>query len=198
MYSALKQGGQRLYELARRGIEVERLPRQVTIHEMTLLDIALPRFSLRVRCSKGTYIRTLVEDIAHDLGSVGHVVALRRVAVGAFRDERTWSLGELADLLQESGEAGLDQTLLGADVAIQHWPAVQLGAVEAAYVLQGQAVFVAGPAGAHVRMYDPDGRFMGTGRMTPEGRRLAPVRLMVDLPGDSRPGPGASQGGHDA
>jgi tRNA pseudouridine55 synthase len=179
MHSALKQGGQRLYELARRGIEVERPARSVTIHELHCPGWVGDRLELEVACSKGTYVRTLVEDLAAALGTLGHVEALRRIQAGPFRDERAWTLAELEALRDAEGESGLDRVLLPADHALRHWPAVQVGASERAWILQGQAVFAAGPGGERVRMYGPDGDFLGVGEMTPEGRRLAPVRLMV-------------------
>ncbi len=189
MYSALKHEGQRLYQLARRGIEVEREARQVTIHELHLIDRDERHLGLEIRCSKGTYVRTLVEDIARALGTVGHVAALRRTRVGVFRDERTWTLEALEALGRDEGEPGLDRLLLDPDAAVSHWPAVRLGPAEEAYVLQGQAVFVAGPPGARVRMYGASGTFIGAGQMTPEGRRLAPVRIMIDLPGAANGAP---------
>jgi tRNA pseudouridine55 synthase len=180
MYSALKHGGQRLYEMARKGIEVARKPRSVTIHSLTGVRLEGHRLAFEVRCSKGTYVRTLVEDIAVALGTVGHVAVLRRTRLGPFQDERMWTLGELQERLGADGEGALDAVLLGSDFALRHWPAVTVGAAEQAYLLQGQAVFAAGPAGARVRMYGPGRLFLGVGQMTPEGRRLAPVRVMVD------------------
>jgi len=181
MYSALKRDGQRLYALARRGIEVERQPRSVSILELHALSWVADRLDLAVLCSKGTYIRTLVEDIAAALGTVGHVERLRRTQVGNFRDERLWRPEELEELRTAGGEEVLSQVLLAPDAALRHWPEVHLGTAEAAWLLQGQAVFVAGPAGERVRVYGPDGNFLGVGQMTPEGRRLAPLRIMLNL-----------------
>lgn len=187
MYSALKRGGRRLYDLARRGIEVEREPRQVRIHELHVTRWEAGRLGIEVRCSKGTYIRTLVEDIAASVGTLAHVVALRRTQLGRFRDERLWTLPELEDVAERGGEHALDELLLGADTALEHWPAVRLGESEQAYLLQGQAVFVEGPRGALVRLYGPTGGFLGVGQVTPEGRRVAPLRIMVDLEAARRP-----------
>ena len=111
--------------------------------------------------------------------------ALRRTQLGPFRDERMWTLPELEALAGEGGEPALDAVLHGADTAVRHWPEVVLGEAEQAYVLQGQAVFATGPAGARVRMYGPDRLFLGVGEMTPEGRRVAPVRIMLDLSGSA-------------
>jgi tRNA pseudouridine55 synthase len=188
MHSALKQGGQRLYALARQGIEVAREARPVTIHELMLRAWEGDRLELVVACSKGTYIRTLVEDVAAALGTVGHVVELRRTGLGSFREEKAWTLEELEALRDDGGEGALDRVLLPPDRALGHWPAIQVGPAERAWILQGQAVFAAGPGGERVRIYGPDGDFLGIGEMTPEGRRLAPVRLMVSVeptPGDA-------------
>jgi len=181
MYSALKQGGQRLYELARKGCEVPREPRTVCIHELHRTGWDGQRLELEVRCSKGTYVRTLVEDLARALGTVGYVKALRRTRLGPFRDEHMWTIQELEALAAGGGEPALDRVLYPPDRAVRDWPAVTLGAAEQAFVLQGQAVFAVAPGGARVRLYGPGGVFLGVGQATPEGRRVAPVRIMLDL-----------------
>jgi tRNA pseudouridine55 synthase len=181
MYSALKRDGQRLYALARRGIEVERAARAVTILELHAVAWVGDRLELEVLCSKGTYVRTLVEDIAAALGTLGHVERLRRTQVGNFRDERLWRPEDIEALREAGGEDALAQALLPPDAALRHWPEVRIGNAEAAWLLQGQAIFVAGPAGERVRVYGPDGKFLGVGQMTPEGRRLAPLRIMLNL-----------------
>lgn len=181
MYSALKQGGTRLYELARKGIEVPREPRSVRILALHRTGWDGQRLSLEVHCSKGTYIRSLVEDLAVELGTVAHVAALRRTQLGPFRDERLWKMDELRALLDREGEEGLDAALHAPDFALRHWPEVHLGEVEQAYLLQGQPVFSAGPPGARVRLYGPGRLFLGVGEVSPEGRRVAPVRIMLDL-----------------
>jgi tRNA pseudouridine55 synthase len=185
MHSAIKQGGQRLYALARRGIEVAREARPVTIHELTCAGWDGDRLELEVACSKGTYVRTLVEDVAAALGTVGHVAELRRTGLGLFRDEKAWTLDELEAFRERGGEDALDRVLLRPDHALGQLPAVQIGPAERAWILQGQAVFATGPGGERVRIYGPAGEFLGIGEMTPEGRRLAPVRLMVNV----EPGP---------
>jgi len=179
MYSALKHQGKRLYDLARRGIEVERPPRRVIIHRFELLASAPGRLEFELRCSKGTYVRTLAEDLSRSLGTVGHVDSLRRVALGPFPDQALVALEELERSAADS--AAIDARLLPPDAALPELPVVRLGIAEQACVLQGAPVFVAGPGGARVRMYGPEGRFLGVGRMTPEGGRLAPERLMVSL-----------------
>src|SRR5690606_13231297 len=108
MYSALKKDGRRLYELARAGIEVEREPRPVHIAELTLLRFEPGRAAFHVRCSKGTYVRTLVEDIARAAGTLGYVTALRRPAVEPFREEQMMTLSGLEERFAAEGLTGLD------------------------------------------------------------------------------------------
>jgi tRNA pseudouridine55 synthase len=183
MYSALRHQGQRLYDLARDGIEVPREPRPVTIHEMTLSGWTADSLSLEVRCSKGTYIRTLVEDVARSLGTLAHVTALRRLAVGPFgRDMTMLSLAELETRKETQGLEALDSLLLPVDHAVLDWPQATLTGDSAWYFTRGQAVFVPGaPATGKLRVYG-DGRFLGVGEMQSDGR-LAPKRLL-NLPVD--------------
>lgn len=191
MYSALKKDGRRLYELARAGKEVVREPRPVRIDEFTLLDDDPQRPVFRVRCSKGTYIRTLVEDLAAAAGTLGHVSRLRRPTVSPFAEDRMISL---ATLEQAAGDGlpALDRFLLPMDQALRDWPAVNLGPSESFYLLRGNPVVVGGrrpPAGA-VRIYGPGPEFLGIGDLLPEGT-VAPRRL-VTLPAGiaTRPTPG--------
>jgi len=181
MYSALKQGGRRLYELARAGLEVERPPRVVTIHEIVLESDDPARPMLRVRCSKGTYIRTLVEDLAMAAGSLAHVAALRRLSVEPYPESALRSMEEL-EALAAQGEAALDAILLGPDQVLAHWPAVRLGAAESLCLRQGQLVMpgspAAGLAAGLVRVADHLGEFLGIGELLPDGR-LAPRRLLA-------------------
>jgi len=177
MYSALRHQGQRLYDLAREGIEVPREARPVTIHELTLTGWTAESLSLDVHCSKGTYIRTLVEDIAEVLGTVAHVTMLRRLAVGPFAaDSRLYSLEELQARVPHGPEV-LDALLLPVDYAVLDWPKAALTGDSAWYFTRGQAVLVPGaPTSGRVRVYG-DGRFLGVGEIQSDGR-LAPRRLM--------------------
>ncbi|HEX5340608.1 MAG TPA: tRNA pseudouridine(55) synthase TruB [Gammaproteobacteria bacterium] len=177
MYSALKHQGQRLYDLAREGVEVERAPRTVSIHDLTLIRHDADNLELTVRCSKGTYVRTLVEDIAVALGTCAHVIALRRLAVGPYGGDGLpmYPLDELRALAVEP--AGLDARLLPVDSALSHWPAVRLGSDAAWYFGRGQAVVVPGaPTTGWLRIYDAE-RFMGLGEVIPDGR-ITPRRLI--------------------
>lgn len=180
MYSALKHDGERLYRLARAGVEVERAPRRIVIHRLTLLAAEADGPDFEVSCSKGTYVRSLAEDFARALGTVGHVASLRRVALGPFSGDHMHSL----DAVERAAQSGveLEALLLPVDEALPALPAVQLGAVEQASVLQGRAVPVVGPGAMRVRMYGVGGRFLGVGRMSMEGGRVAPERIMVEVP----------------
>lgn len=178
MYSALKHKGQRLYELARSGVEVERSPRQVTVHELRLLSLEGDQLSFAVRCSKGTYVRTLLEDIAEKLGTCGHVTALRRTAAGPYSEDDMVTMEQLEATVADGVEA-LDEALRPADSVLPDWPAVRLSTELTYYLRQGQAVAVPGaPTGGWVRLYGDDAGFLGVGEITPD-RRVAPRRLFV-------------------
>lgn len=177
MYSALKHQGERLYKLARDGVEVERKPRRVTIHEIRLLTCDLPEFELEVHCSKGTYIRTLAEDIGELLGCGGHVIGLRRTQVGPFSGEGMLDLATL-QATAEQGRDALDALLLPVDSAIMDWPDVRLNGDTAFYLRQGQPVIVPrAPTQGRVRIYDDQDNFMGVGEILDDGR-VAPKRMI--------------------
>ncbi|HET9679560.1 MAG TPA: tRNA pseudouridine(55) synthase TruB, partial [Gammaproteobacteria bacterium] len=145
MYSALKHQGRRLYELARKGEEVERKPRELHISELSLLAQHGDKLRLDVRCSKGTYIRTLVEDIAVALGTVAHVTVLRRLGTGPYDEEQPMHTLASLRALEEAGDlASLDDLLLPIDSAIQHWPEARLADDSAWYLQRGQSVLVPG------------------------------------------------------
>lgn len=176
MYSAIKHQGQRLYKLARQGIEIERQPREIEIHGLELLSLEADALELEVACSKGTYVRTLVEDIARALGTVAHVIVLRRLGVGPYAEGRMYKLEEL-EALAEQGMERLDELLLPVDSALDHWPFVELGADSAYYLMQGQAVMAPGaPSSGKVRLYDEGHGFLGIGEVKLDGR-VAPTRL---------------------
>jgi tRNA pseudouridine55 synthase len=178
MYSAVKHQGQRLYALARKGVEVEREPRQVTIHAMELLDFQLPLVEIGVHCSKGTYIRTLVEDIGEALGCGAHVADLRRFGVGPFNASGMVNLDDLEDCLAREGEKGLDGLLLPMESGLSQWPDVRLSGDAAFYLRQGQPVLVPhAPTTGLVRLYEGQRRFLGVGEILDDGR-VAPRRLL--------------------
>ncbi|AQZ93619.1 tRNA pseudouridine(55) synthase TruB [Halopseudomonas phragmitis] len=178
MYSALKQGGQPLYKLARAGETVERQARSVRISRLQLLGLDGDRLRLEVHCSKGTYIRTLVEDIGQALGCGAHVAELRRIQAGPFSLSQAVSLDTLEQRHADGGAEALDDLLLPIDSGLADWPVVQLTEQTAYYLNHGQAVRVPGaPAFGMVRLYEPSGRFIGIGEMTDDAR-VAPKRLL--------------------
>ena len=176
MRSALKHKGRRLYQLAREGIEVPREARRVTIHSIEFLGLEWPEMTLEVSCSKGTYVRTLVEDVAKALGTVGHVAELRRLAVGSFEEGQLVTL-ETLEASAEEGLPALDRLLLAADRALEEWPSVVIEAALCKPLTQGQAV-PAAPEWPHawVRVYSPENTFLGIGEVQGHGQ-LVPRRI---------------------
>ena len=172
MYSALKRDGKPLYELARQGIEVERAARNVVIHELLLLELTGERCRLRVTCSKGTYIRTLAEDIGKALGCGAHLTALRRTAVGSLRIDDAVTL----DQLNAFSDAERSACLQAPDALLQKLPAVYLDEQSAARFCHGNPV-VADIAPGPCRVYDQN-RLLGLGEADPDGQ-LRPRRLVV-------------------
>ncbi len=178
MYSALKHQGKRLYELARQGEEVERTARTVVIHRIDVLSQDERGFRLRVSCSKGTYIRSLVEDIAAALSTCGHVAQLRRIGVDPFCDDEMVTLQTLEQLREQAGLAALDVLLRPVDQVLSHWPAVALDTQQSKRIVQGQAVSwqAREKEGAMVRLYRGSGEFLGLGVY--DGQQLLPKRLL--------------------
>jgi tRNA pseudouridine55 synthase len=175
MYSAVKHNGQRLYELARKGIEVERKSRKITIYEIEFISLENEQLELKVSCSKGTYVRTLVEDIAKQLGLGAHITMLRRLSVGPY-DGEMYTLEQL-EQLAEQGQTALDACLQPVDSGVADWPDVHLGADAAFYVLQGQPVMVPhAPTQGWVRIYDQS-NFLGIGEIQDDGL-VAPRRMI--------------------
>lgn len=177
MYSAVKHQGQRLYKLARQGVEVEREPRTVVIHTLTLLGLDADTLEFDVRCSKGTYVRTLAEDIGEALGCGAHVSALRRLGVGPYGAAGMVTLDELQRLAEE-GPGRLDSAILPMESALTDWPHVRLSDDAAYYLRMGQPVLVPhAPTCGWVRLYARDQRFLGMGQILDDGR-VAPRRLV--------------------
>ena len=156
LYSAIKQGGQPLYKLARQGkTDVERPFRPVIIRELTLLGWEPPRLSLRIGCSSGTYIRSLGHDLGEALGCGGHLTGLRRLAVGDFGVEDAVPLDQLMP-------ENVASFLLPADTAVRHLPRLDLSETAAADILQGKAIpKTIQMVGELARAYDPAGQFLG-------------------------------------
>jgi len=184
MFSALKVNGQPLYKLARQGIEIERKSRQVTIFELLLEDFSTDEVQLRVTCSKGTYIRTIAEDLGKVLGCGAHVIALRRLAAGPFELARSVTLAQLDAIKNDAGIVALDDTLLPVGAAVSDWPAVELPEVTSVYFKQGQAVQIThAPTAGWVRIFseattEQDIEFLGVGEILEDGR-VTPRRLVA-------------------
>ncbi|MDM4771155.1 tRNA pseudouridine(55) synthase TruB [Solimonas sp. SE-A11] len=177
MYSALKHQGQRLYELAREGVEIERQPREVTIHELRLTAFGDGECELDVRCSKGTYIRTLAEDLAAAVGHCAHLIGLYRVAVEPFEGAPlAW---DALEALAAQGEAALDACLLDTVAAVRGWPQVRVEEARAGYLAHGQPVRVAGaPARGRVAVLDEAGRLLCLAEIDADGL-VAPRRWLA-------------------
>ena len=174
MYSALKHEGQPLYRLARAGLEVERKARRVTVHALEMRAWEPPLLEFRVYCSKGTYVRTLAEDIAAALGCCAHLEALRRLSVDPFREGDMVSLEELEER-QSQGQ--IDSCLLPVDAGLADWPRVELDGESARRFSHGNPVAdAAGPDGP-VRVYDMAGRLLGWGEIQ-TGQGLRARRIM--------------------
>lgn len=177
MHSAVKHQGQRLYKLARQGVVVERKPRPITIHELTLTSLEEDRLGFEVLCSKGTYIRTLGEDIGEALGCGAHVDYLRRTGSGPFDAEDMVDLDEI-HVLAEQGTEALDGVLIPMQSALPHWPEVSLTDDVAYYLRKGQAVLVPhAPTCGWVKIFGAGGRFLGVGEVLDDGR-ITPRRLV--------------------
>ena len=178
MYSALKKDGKRLYELARQGEIVEREPRKIRIDEIRLLEAAGSRLVFRVSCSKGTYVRTLVEDVAKQAGTVAHTVRLHRESVGDFRAEDMIDLASVEARIGDDRD-GFRDSLLGPDVALTRFPAIELEVPEGERFSGGQAVqVVADSTTGLARVYEAGGRFLGVGEFSGDGW-LAPRRVFL-------------------
>jgi tRNA pseudouridine55 synthase len=177
MYSAVKHKGERLYNLARQGIEVERAPRQITIFSLQLVSWHTPEFTLDVHCSKGTYVRTLAEDIGKAAGCGAHVTALRRTGVGPYRERGATELDAL-EAMRGGPEAALDALLLPIETAVAHWPELRLSDDAAYYLKLGQAVLIPrAPTEGWVRLYSKAGEFLGVGAILEDGK-VQPKRLL--------------------
>ncbi len=186
MFSALKYQGKPLYEYARAGIDVPRESRPITVYEINLLRFEGHEVEMEVHCSKGTYIRTIVDDLGEMLGCGAHVTYLRRTGVSHYPYERMVTLEQLEALLEQAHEQDieprelLDPLLLPMDTAVQDLPEVNMLASVASFVQQGQPVQVAGsPSEGIVRMTMGEERtFIGIAHIDDDGR-IAPKRLVV-------------------
>jgi tRNA pseudouridine55 synthase len=176
MHSALKQDGKPLYEYARAGITRERPPRDIVIHDMRLLDWQAPDLSFDVRCTKGTYIRVLAEDLATQLGTIAHLAALRRLGVAPFGAEPQWSF----EALESMSPAQRQEVLLPVDAALAGWRRLDLASSGVSAFRQGQTISVPVQTPGTVRIYADGLGFLGLGEIEPVGR-LVPLRLISSV-----------------
>jgi tRNA pseudouridine55 synthase len=192
MYSALKLNGQPLYKMARQGLEVEREPRAVTIHSIAVLAFRAgdaAEVELDIHCTKGTYIRSIAEDLGKALGCGAHVKTLHRSQAGEFREHQCVTLEQLEADYEQGGFAALDQHLVSADAPVASLPAVELPANSAYYFRQGNPVmdtkiYRIGRQGDIVRVFCAESaqsarQFLGLGEITDDGR-VAPKRIIAN------------------
>jgi tRNA pseudouridine55 synthase len=173
MYSAIKHAGQPLYKLARAGHEVPRLHRSISISSLELIELAGDDLTVRLRCSKGTYVRVLAEDVGRELGCGGCLSALRREAVGGF----TLTSAVTLEQLERLTPAGRDASLLPVDALVAAWPRVDLDAADTRRLSQGQAVdYFEACAPGFARIYGPGNEFLGVAEVMAPGR-IVPRRL---------------------
>lgn len=182
MYSAIKHEGQPLYKLARQGIEIERKTREVEIKRFDLLEFTagkLAQARVEVHCTKGTYIRTLAEDLAKKLGVGAHLTRLHRIQAGQFLAKDMHALDGLMALQSDDDYQKLDSLLIPAEKAVNSFPLVEVSETTGYYVRQGQAVFVANaPCEGMVRIKQDNGTFLGIGEVMDDGK-VAPRRLIA-------------------
>lgn len=178
MFSALKHNGTPLYKLARKGIEVERKQREVTIYKLTLLRRTHDTLTLDIHCSKGTYIRTLAQDIGEALGFGAYLTCLERTHVTPFDCSKIHTLDELLTRAEHPDDQALDEILLPIDSALSHHPQIILDPEETTRVRNGLKVSRRDiPQAALIRMYQVSGEFIGLGRLSSD-HMLAPKRMM--------------------
>jgi len=174
MYSALKKEGQPLYKLARQGQTVERAARNITIYDIKLLNFTATKFTIEVSCSKGTYIRTLAEDIGKSLNSGAYIGALHRIGVGQFND--MYDFASLEEKAMQGFET-LDNILIPMHIALSHWQSVTLDNDKAYYLKQGQKIHITDvPTAELVTLFENE-QFIGIGKVLEDGR-IAPKRLL--------------------
>ena len=181
MYSALKHNGKPLYEYARAGITIERPARTVTIYELVLLDYdaSLSQLTCRVRCSKGTYIRNLMEDLGDAVGCGAHVSELRRLSVGGFAAEQMHTTDTLIELCDQRGVTALDQKIQPVATAAASLPIIKIDQVRYLNLLHGKVVpvFCGADIQGAVQVHSKHGEFWGVAEVV-DGTLLKPVRIL--------------------
>ena len=176
MFSALKFEGKPLYEYARQGIEIERKSRQVTIYDITLNKIEESIVILEVSCSKGTYIRTLAEDIGHALGCGAYLKGLERTQTGNFQLSDALTI----EAIEAMSMASREKTLLPVDALLEGLSSIKLTLTETEAIKKGQAIDFNGKNDKELRLYGVSGQFLGVGQPDLQGR-LFPKRLIANI-----------------
>lgn len=187
MYSAIKIGGKRLYEAARRGDDIDRPLRSVIFHTLELVDWVSPIATVFVDCSKGTYVRTLAHDLGRSVGSGAYLSGLVRLRSGPFSLDDAWSIHELQSIAESGAGVFRDQwpvIALHPDVAIEALPVVLLDTLEADHWSQGKAIVADELDGAQIdgvafRTYDAQGRWLGTGRVDKQSGAWRPAKVVA-------------------
>ena len=178
MHSALKVDGVPLYKLAREGKTIPREARSICVYELELTDFQGDEIELEITCSKGTYIRTIADDLGQDLGCGAHIIALRRLQAGAFTEADCVSTDALREVKEKHGMDCLDQNLIPMDRAIEGLPEVNLPNIAASQFKNGQSVLVRHlPEEGLVRLYEEE-QFIGIGCIDDDGK-VAPKRLIL-------------------
>ncbi len=178
MHSALKVDGVPLYKLAREGKTISREARSICVYELELTDFQGDEIELEITCSKGTYIRTIADDLGQDLGCGAHIIALRRLQAGAFTEADCVSTDALREVKEKHGMDRLDQNLIPMDRAIEDLPEVNLPSIAASQFKNGQSVLVRHlPEEGLVRLYEEE-QFIGIGCIDDDGK-VAPKRLIL-------------------
>ena len=176
MYSALKFEGRPLYEYARQGIEIERKSRQITIYDIGLMEFQGSVMTIEVSCSKGTYIRTLAEDIGHALGCGAHLKGLERTQTGNFQLSEALTIEALEDMDSISRE----KVLLPIDALLEGLPSIELTSAETELIKKGQSIDFISKNEEELRLYSVSGQFVGVGQPDLQGR-LFPKRLIANI-----------------
>ncbi len=176
MYSALKFEGKSLYEYARKGIEIERKSRQITIHDIKLMKIEASKMTVEVFCSKGTYIRTLAEDIGQALGCGAYLKTLKRTQTGNFQVANALSIEALETMAMSSRE----KVLLPIDTLLKGLSSIELTFTEIEAIKKGQSIDFNGKNLNELRLYSSSGQFVGVGQPDLQGR-LLPKRLIANI-----------------
>ena len=185
MYSAVKVNGKRLYEYARQGRTVERKARTITIYELEITKIDLPLVTMRVRCSKGTYIRTLCHDLGQELGTGAAMEHLLRTRVGQFRLENAIRLDDAENIMKSDDPARIEGYILPVDSFFEEAPKARVRAEGMKYLRNGNALMrsytdlARETKAGDVRMYDEDGKFYALYRYDPARDELKNVRMFL-------------------